>query len=212
MTTNDGVLGITIKTIFPLNSKFVIQEITIKNLGTDKITDLEFKKITDWDVWSSFENYWGLDSIRHPELNLAVAFVNTTIASGTVYMGLAVMPDPTGVDLDWDDYYNRGLTLPTIYYIQADGTAQASFDGAVVFDWYLGTLAPGQSRTIYTVFASGDTLDELENNTAKAFAMIGAVVGGQLVQPSGGTSIHLVVTGITASGIALLVVRRARKR
>ncbi len=212
MTTNDGVLGITIKTMFPLDSKFVVQEITIENLGADTITDLEFKKITDWDVWSSFTNYWGLDSIRHPELNLAVAFVNTTIASGTAYMGLAVMPDPTGVDLDWDDYYSRGLPSPTVYYIRADGTAEAAFDGAVVFDWYLGTLAPGQSRTLYTVFASGDTLDELENNTARAFAMVGPVVGGQLVQPGGGTGIHLAVASVAVFGIALLAIRRARRR
>ena len=181
--TNDDMVNITIKTIISSSYNGILQEITITNIGDETIRNVEFKKITDWDVWEplvgSFSNYWGIDEIRLPGYYLAVAFVNESIAPGTVYMGTAVSPAPNGIDLNWNDHYSRGLSSPVVKYISEDGTTSLYIDGAVVYDWLFGDLDPGQSVTIYVAHSASDDLTGLENNIKELIPT--PVVGGIIV-------------------------------
>lgn len=219
IVTSDSRVAITIETRIYPEYKGVVQIITIKNIGSEVLENVEFKRITDWDVWrpliGSFDNYWGLDENRLPGYYLAVAFVNTSIAPGTAYMGIAVSPTPDAVDLDWDDYYDRGILSPVITYLDEDGNTDLYFDGAVVYDWLLGDLSPGEEATIAAFLAAGDTLEELEDNivalgNTTTLSLGPRIVGGELAAPTstghGTWAAAAVVVGLAA--LALL----ARKR
>jgi len=195
MNTDDSQLQLTFKFRTYTDKKFLVVIAFIKNTGESTITDLEFKKNVDWDVlsfdWET--DYWGEDSIRKPAFNLAVAFQNATNMGGDmlpesllgimangfpsqVYLGFASFEKPTGYDLDWGqeewDYYYRGMpAYPEQPLISAAGTTSWQGDGAAVYDWYLSTLNPGQTKAIHMVYAAGDTLQELETQTAMGWKL-----------------------------------------
>jgi len=177
MRTDDGQLQLTFKFRTYTDKKFLIVVAFIKNVGEGTITDLEFKKNVDWDVWYNFGNYWGEDRIRKPAFNLAVAFNNATNmeGGGQVYVGFASFEKPTSYDLDWGgeyDYYYRGMPAhPWQPVISSAGKSSWQNDGAAVYDWYLGTLSPGQTKAIHMVYAAGDTLQELETQTAMGWKL-----------------------------------------
>ena len=134
------------------------------------LSNVEYQRFIDWDVWSPTiggpSNYWGYDNIRRPDLNMAVAFVNTTIgAPGEIYMGTAVSPTPTDYDLNgWDDYYDRGVESPVIKVsLRADGTTSRYSDDAVLFIWNFGNVGMGTVKEIVLVYAASETLDGLES-------------------------------------------------
>jgi len=184
MNTSDNVLKLLFKVEFFNAKKYVKVETHITNIGELAITDLEFKRIVDWDVWQptigDFDNYWGVDDVRRPDLNLAVAFLNSSVTGGpSVYMGFASLERPTNYDLNWDDYGSRGFILPPLHgSITVDGKAPFFFDGAVVYQWLLGELKPGETKVIHTIYAAGDTLEELENNVGEALRQYRPPVGG----------------------------------
>lgn len=191
--TNDDQLEITFKFRFMYDKKFLILVMFIKNVGTTTITDLEVKKIVDWDVWKptlgDYDNFWGMDNIRRPTMNLAVAFINSSVfgggelelgiasidSIGSVYLGFASREKPTNYDLDWDDYYDRGIFDPYQVSISYKGTTPAFFDGCLVYQWLLGSLKPGETKVLHFVYAAGDSLDELEKNVAQAFKLASTV-------------------------------------
>lgn len=197
ISTNDNTLLLEFRMEIFNNKKYIKIETYITNIGTETITDLEYKRIVDWDVWcpliGGYYNYWGMDDIRRPNLNLAVAFVNTTIASSTVYMGFASLEPPTDYDLNWDDYMSRGLAGPVKFSIGSDGVAPYLGDYCVVYDWFLGTLRPGETKAIHMVYAAGDTLGELENNVEEALSQYRLPVGGVVLptEVSALTTLHL---------------------
>jgi len=193
MFTNDSKLELTFKLLFFPDKKFCIIQSYIKNLGDMPITDLEFKRACDWDIWlSPYNDYWGKDDVRHPELNMAVAFKNLTVTEGTVYMGLATCVAPSNWTLNWDDFWggetphNRGMDFNFYQsYLTVDGTSIDNYwDGCAVYQW-LGILGPGETIMIPTIYAAGDTLAELEANAAEAQQWQNYVqptpVGGSLV-------------------------------
>jgi len=171
MVTNDGKIQLIFKLLFFTDEKYCIIQSYIKNLGSNPV-DLEFKRVCDWDVWVNTMDYWGKDDLRHPELNMAVAFKNTTIAQGTVYMGFATCVAPSNWTLDWDDFA-EGIPGPGMdvrfsqIYLTSDGTSPVNFDGCAVYQW-LGSLGPGETVMIPTIYAAGDTMEELEANAAEA--------------------------------------------
>jgi hypothetical protein len=172
MTTDDGKLQLTFKYRFFKNSKFVALAMFIKNVGDATIADLEVKRIVDWDVWQpyigDYYNYWGKDDVRRLRLNLAVAFINSSIMPGipSVYTGFASWEKPTNYDLYWDDYYSRGIYWPVKANLTSNGKATYLDDGCVVYQWLLGQLNPGETKVIHMVYAAGNSLTELEMNIA----------------------------------------------
>jgi hypothetical protein len=193
LTTSDEQLQLTFKFRFINNKKYIILVMFIKNIGSTTIQDLEVKKIVDWDVWCPYlgdyyNNFWGMDNIRRPNMNLAVAFLNSSAFEGgggggdvgiastdilkPVYMGFASREKPTDYDLNWDDYESRGIYGPYKVSISYKGTTSAYEDYCLVYQWLLGTLKPGETKVLHFVYAAGDSLDELEKNVAQAFKMV----------------------------------------
>ncbi|MEM2886721.1 MAG: hypothetical protein QXH48_01495 [Candidatus Bathyarchaeia archaeon] len=210
ISTNDNTLLLEFRVEIFSDKKYIKIETYITNTGTEIIADLEYKRIVDWDIWypliGDYDNYWGMDDIRMPNLNLAVAFVKTTIAPGTVYIGFASLEPPTDYDLDWDDYMSRGIVLPEKFSIRSDGAAPYLGDYCVVYDWFLGTLRPGETKAIHMVYAAGDTLEELENNVEEALSQYRLPVGG-VVLPTEAftlTTLHLLDILLIAVAIAII--------
>ena len=216
MTTNDSLVQITIKILVPNNSQYLVKWFKITNIGNTTLSNVEIKNIVDWDVWEplvGYDDYWGLDSIRRPELHLAVAFVNTSIAPGTAYFGYATLEAPTAVDLNWDDYTVRGITAPTIAYIQPNGTTNLYIDGAVVYDWQIGDLKPGESYTIHMVYAAADTLNTLESNVAQAFKLFTKPsIGGELAISNDTNLLTQIAIMTTIALSAVIVIKRFRNQ
>ncbi|MEM3404546.1 MAG: hypothetical protein QXJ17_08430 [Nitrososphaeria archaeon] len=177
ITTNDEQLEITFKFGFMYYKKYLILIMFIKNIGLTTIEDLEVKKIVDWDVWyptiDDYGNYWGMDNIRKPNMNLAVAFINSSLYEGSrpIYMGFASREKPTDYDLNWDDYYTRGIYEPTKVSLSYKGKSPWLEDGCPVYQWLLGNLKPGETKVLHFVYAAGDSLEELEKNVAQGFKM-----------------------------------------
>jgi hypothetical protein len=205
MVTNDGKIQLTFKLLFFTDEKFCIIQSYIKNLGSNPV-DLEFKRVCDWDVWfSSGNDYWGKDDVRHPELNMAVAFKNTTVARGTVYMGFATCVAPSNWTLAWDDFGeglpSRGMDVGFYQsYLTASGISIDDYwDGCAVYQW-LGTLGPSETVMIPTIYAAGDTLVELEANAAVAQLWQNYV----LEKPVGGSLVPVDKMAVLSPYLALL--------
>lgn len=109
----------------------------IKNIGSTTVQDLEVKKIVYWDVWASivgYSNYWGMDNIRKPNMNLAVAFVNSSMPeSGPIPMGFASREKHTDYDLYWDKYESRGIYGPIKFSLSYKGKSSWLEDGCLVY-------------------------------------------------------------------------------
>jgi len=210
ISTNDNTLLLEFRVEIFSDKKYIKIETYITNTGTEIIADLEYKRIVDWDIWypliGDYDNYWGMDDIRMPNLNLAVAFVKTTIAPGTVYIGFASLEPPTDYDLDWDDYMSRGIVLPEKFSIRSDGAAPYLGDYCVVYDWFLGTLRPGETKAIHMVYAAGDTLEELENNVEEVLSQYRLPVGGIVlpIETFTLTTPHLLDISLIAVAIAII--------
>ena len=219
IVTSDSRVAITIETRIYPDYKGVAQVITIKNIGSETLLNVEFKRITDWDVWMplrvSFDNYWGIDEERLPGYYLAVAFVNASIAPGAAYMGVAVYPEPDAVDLYWDYYTERGIVSPIVAYIDVNGNTNFYDDGAVVYDWLLGDLPPGEEVSIAVFLAAGDTLDELEGNiialrNVTLYSLAPHIVGGELVGQVSDSPGVWVVASVAAGLASLAAIARRR--
>ncbi|MCX8189155.1 MAG: hypothetical protein N3F64_05540 [Nitrososphaeria archaeon] len=83
---------------------------------------------------------------------------------------------PADYDLDWDDYESRReyMVLARFRYPMRLLLLHF-FDGAIVYQWLLGTLKPGETKILHFVYAAGDTLDELEKNIAQGFKIASTV-------------------------------------
>jgi hypothetical protein len=209
MVTNDGKLELTFKLLFFTDEKFCIIQSYIKNLGSMPITDFEFKRVCDWDVWYDTADFWGKDDVRHPELNMAVAFKNTTYTRGTVYMGFATCVAPSNWTLNWDGFWeegpprNRGMENGFYQsYLTASGISiDIPWDGCAVYQW-LGTLGPGETIMIPTIYAAGDTLVELEANAAEA--QLWQNYGQPIPTPVGGSLVPVDKMAVLSPYLALL--------
>jgi len=170
--TGDGKLKLTFLFHFQKHTKFIIVKATITNISDEILNDVYYKRVTDWDVWSPLGwwdamNWWGWDG----NYDLGVAFI-TPAETGAeyAYMGTAGYPSPTGYDLyAWDDLDIRGFgwwrdTTPI--------TSPAWEDGCLALHWSLGSLSPGGSKDVYSIYATGDTLSELRGNVDDALVKI----------------------------------------
>ncbi|MGQ9780958.1 MAG: hypothetical protein ACUVQ8_01710 [Nitrososphaeria archaeon] len=49
------------------------------------------------------------------------------------------------------------------------GAASVCFGGRTICQWLLGTLKPGETKSIQMVYSVGESLNELEKNVIQAF-------------------------------------------
>ena len=124
--------------------------VSIVNTGTDKVTDVVYRRVMDWDVppteFSEFVSHFGVAE------NLESAGGNVRFASNN---GFATS-DPRSYP----------------YEISPFGTIDSNFfqkgprDHGSVFDFAFGDLDPGQSRTFNIFYGAGATLSEAQSTIA----------------------------------------------
>jgi hypothetical protein len=124
--------------------------ISITNTGTDKVADVVYRRVMDWDVppteFNEFVSHFGVEE------NLESAGGNVRFASNN---GFATS-DPRSYP----------------YEIFPYGTIDSNFfqkgpsDHGSVFDFAFGDLDPGQSRTFNIFYGAGANLSEAESTIA----------------------------------------------
>ncbi len=144
--TSDDALEVTRVFEFSKDSKHVNVETTVTNvLGAD-VTGVVLKSFADWDMNGNFTS----DTFN------SVDEVNLLFAHEVHFAGIASDRTPDYQDLDgWNDYSRR----PTD---QRYRTGPVAFDGMALLHFELGDLGVGASEQVSTVYAAGDTLDELK--------------------------------------------------
>ena len=124
--------------------------VSIVNTGTDKVTDVVYRRVMDWDVppteFYEFVSHFGVEE------NLESAGGNVRFASNN---GFATS-DPRSYPYERSPY----------------GTIDSNFfqkgptDHGSVFDFAFGDLDPGQSRTFNIFYGAGATLSEAQSTIA----------------------------------------------
>ena len=123
--------------------------VSIVNTGTDKVTDVVYRRVMDWDVpptqFYEFVSHFGVEE------NLESAGGNVRFASDN---GFAVS-DPRS-------YAGQilGGTINSNFFQKGPA------DHGSVFDFAFGDLDPGQSRTFNIFYGAGATLSEAQSTIA----------------------------------------------
>jgi len=152
--SSDSMLQITQIFSQTKSKKYFTVRAIIENISNEVLTDVIFKRYTDWDVGNDhWDDTFDWDIDRY-----------LVIGSDLVYCGLASLTRPDRWDYDgWDksglpDYNNRKtdedwvVETPPLY----------SCDGLPVFDMDLHELWPGERQQFYFLYCTGDTKAELQ--------------------------------------------------
>ena len=123
--------------------------VSIVNTGTDKVTDVVYRRVMDWDVppteFDEFVSHFGVEE------NLESAGGNVRFASNN---GFATS-DPRS--------YPSEILFGTI---DSNFFQKGPSDHGSVFDFAFGDLDPGQSRTFNIFYGAGATLSEAQSTIA----------------------------------------------
>jgi hypothetical protein len=156
--TSNGAISVTQIFTFDCNNKFIAVSAKIKNIGAQVCNDLYYKAFADWDVDTDWDDDdWDYDVERNMEFAYDSNYCTLT----------PVTPQPIIIDVDgWDDYSTRptALNMPPGPYINEDG--------CLLLHYECGDLAPGQEYEIFTVFASGSDLADLQSAVDAGSAFI----------------------------------------
>lgn len=174
MRTLDNALEIKRTFGYRVTDQFITITTQISNIGPNSATNIVFKEWTDWDMNGSFDNEWGFDSLR-----------TMLYAKEIQYATIISAQTPNKIDMNgWDDIY-RWETNEDV----PPGTVN-SYDGLALLHFSLADIASNTSQTINTVYASAQSLSELQSVVDQAvshhwitFAPISGIV------PPGGSQI-----------------------
>ncbi|MGB9706296.1 MAG: hypothetical protein ACPL3C_12655 [Pyrobaculum sp.] len=169
--TKDGRLQVSHVLYLPQGKKWAIIKATLKALNP--VTGLYYKRVVDWDVFSTPPNdYWGRDDFRgYPELIVAY--------EGSVYVGVASYPVFDIYDLDaWDDRYIVGVGGS---HVTASLSSPVQGDFNVGLHFLLGNLNAGDSRSLCFIYVAGGSLSELERNFNDAETYAELICGKKVV-------------------------------
>lgn len=147
--TNDGRLQITTDFLLPKHEKFVILDVTLRNIGTDTITNLVYKRTADWDL----DNTVGGDTFDY----LGDEGYPIVLANDVCYAGFATSSyTPSDLhDCSWDTYW----AYPTTIVIpDPNGVVM---DGCGVFVFEEDSLAPGECVIYRIYYLFGDDKAEI---------------------------------------------------
>lgn len=161
----------------PLTPNLFLDRVTVTNTGSQPLGDLRYRRVMDWDVEPTNTNEWVTIQGAAPELLFSSddGFADSDPLSGPSYVEAEAVcgDDYTGPCLFTD--LGEGGTYPT-----ATGPA----DNGALFDFGIGALAAGQSKSFDTYYGAADS----ESAAVGALSTVGADVYS-LGEPSctGGT-------------------------
>jgi hypothetical protein len=147
--TTDNRLQITTDFLLPKHEKFVILDVTLRNIGADTITDLVYKRTADWDL----DNSVGGDTFDY----LGDEGYPIVLANDDCYAGFATSSyTPSDLhDCGWDTYWSYSTTINNP---DPDGMMM---DGCGVFVFEDDLLAPGECVIYRIYYIFGDDKDEV---------------------------------------------------
>ena len=162
---DDGVVEIMQKGETIAGAQFMKLNFVFTNIGTSIINDLKFGMEGDWDVDFTTSN----TAVYDPVTDTAYEF-----GPGGTHMGISSPVPSSGHDL-------RGCCPGVSGFINAPNNANGPlgiFDVEANMVWNLGSLAPGQTKSLDVILAAGSDLNDLNNQILIAKAMF-VVVGGE---------------------------------
>lgn len=154
--TTDKKLQMTFTFTFLKQYPELNLETTIKNVGTDKVRDVVYKRIVDWDVCTDVLNDWastGHEAYAWDQclVNDETMMVQLTIAGhdGESERPHTSMPIVNYVDLwAWDDQTVRSPNDVIQSFVPIFG------DNNAAIYYKIGELKQQESKTVYTVYQS----------------------------------------------------------
>lgn len=146
-------------------------KVTVKNTGTDPITDLRYRRVMDWDVEPTAFDEWVTLQGSTPQLVFSSdqGFSSSNPLDGPAYISSDVV-------------CGAGYTGPCNFTDLGNGGVYPDVgpdDHGALFDFSFGALAPGESKTFTVIY--GAAPDEL--TALSALSAVGAQVYS-LGQPS----------------------------
>jgi len=163
--TEDGALRLDQEFYMPKDENYVQITMTLRNIGTETITNVVLKRCVDLDTdaggtngWSDFDNIFDIDYTR----NIVYAYTTATYpydprppGAESHYVGIAGCPTPDYYDVDdWNDYDQRDSPV--------DFTSYPVFnDYMATQQWNFGTMNSGESKTVSVIYSVGYTLSDL---------------------------------------------------
>jgi len=198
---DDGVVEIMQKGETIAGAQFMKLNFVFTNIGTSIINDLKFGMEGDWDVDSTTSN----TAVYDPVTDTAYEF-----GPGGTHVGISSPVPSSGHDL-------RNCCPGVSGFINAPNNANGPlgiFDVEANMVWNLGSLAPGQMKTLDVILAAGSDLNDLNNQIQLAKDMF--VVGGEFL-PIDSTALLLasaqsfswmIPVVLSVLGIGLFVVSR----
>jgi len=158
-TTTDGRMELVHNFHFQKATKFVILTTTIRNIGTETLSGVRYRRIWDIDVDSIFDNEFDVDLSR----SMLYAWENHYVALAASWVN-----PPNEWDVNaWDD---RDVYLPgpTVY----TGPFPAHGDYNVRLEWVYSSVAPSEVVRIVMFHIGGDSKADLDNSHALAEAKV----------------------------------------
>lgn len=159
--TSDGNIEIFQRFIFYKAYKFIRVETELRNIGTQTLTGIVFKRDTNWEVdGDCADDSWNIDGVR----NMIYAWDNYYVGIGSDIV--PAIFDFDGYDITGGDGFIDDWSIAT------EGTVGpvAGLDGYSILHYNVGALIPGGTYNVTFVYAAGDTLVDLQNSADLGFA------------------------------------------
>ena len=134
----------------PLSPNLFVDTVTVTNTGTNTLTDLRYRRAMDWDVEPTAFSEWVTIQGTSPQLlfNSDDGFASSDPLSGPSY-------------IDSESQCGTGYTGPCQFTDLGSGgsypTVTTPDDHGALFDFGLGQLAAGESRSFNIYYGAADS-------------------------------------------------------
>ena len=137
----------------PLTDNLFVNEVTVKNTGTQPVTDLRYRRVMDWDVEPTAFEEWVTNQGDSPQLLFSSddGFASSDPLAGRTYAESQSVCGPNYVGSCEFTDLGTGGEYPT-------ATAPADHGG--LFDFGFGALAPGAERTFAVYYGAAPSEQE----------------------------------------------------
>lgn len=191
LRTADGRVELVHNFRFPKATKFVILNVTIRNVSPDMLSGVRYRRVWDFDMDNTVDGRDGFD------VDISR---NMLYAWETHYAALAASSATPPSEWDvwaWDDRSAR-LPGPTTY----NGPFPVFGDYNVRLEWVYDLMPAGTSFSIIMYHIGGDSKSDLDNSYALAEVMVRPPVSRLLsISPNRGGNTGTVTVKITGVGL-----------
>jgi len=132
-------------------TKFVILDVVIKNISTDALNGVRYRRVWDFDMDNTVDGSDGFNVDLSRNMLYCWEWHYAALAASSI-------TPPNEWDIDaWDDLYDR-LPGDWVY----TGPFPVFGDYCVRLEWVYNSIAPGESETITMYHMGGDSKNDLD--------------------------------------------------